>query len=397
MRRFERLLIIGAGLLVGLIALTLMIRGNPPNMGFCIACFERDIVGALGLHRAAPVQYIRPEIIGIVLGALIAAVFAREFSVKGGSAPLTRFLIGMFVVIGALVFLGCPLRMSLRLGAGDLNALIGLFGFIVGIVVGVGFLKIGFNLGVARDTKKIDGWILPVIVVLLLVFVLWKPIFNPGTTIEYKGKPVTVDGKPLKTSPGPIFSTKTPTGSKPLPGAMHAAIWLSLLGGLLVGIAAQRTRLCFAGGIRDLILTRDSYLLNGFLAVITVTIVGTLLLGKFKLGFVDQPIAHTEHLWNFLGMSLVGLGSIFLGGCPLRQLVLAGNGNTDSAVAVLGMLAGAAFAHNFVFAAGKLPSGVMGVPLFGKVAVIVGVVVLVVIGLVNSEFLIERFSVRSKT
>jgi len=38
--------------------------GNPGNMGICVACFERDIAGAVGLHRAAVVQYMRPEIIG---------------------------------------------------------------------------------------------------------------------------------------------------------------------------------------------------------------------------------------------------------------------------------------------------------------------------------------------
>jgi hypothetical protein len=42
-------------------------------MGICVACFERDIAGALGLHRANVVQYISPEIIGFVLGSLAAA------------------------------------------------------------------------------------------------------------------------------------------------------------------------------------------------------------------------------------------------------------------------------------------------------------------------------------
>ena len=46
-------------------------------------------------------------------------------------------------------------------------------------------------------------------------------------------------------------------------------------------------------------------------------------------------------------MYLAGFGCILLGGCPLRQLILAGEGNTDSAVTVLGLMAGAAFAHNF--------------------------------------------------
>jgi hypothetical protein len=53
-------------------------------MGICVPCFERDIAGALGLHRAV-VQHIRPEIIGFVLGALIAAHFFSEFKARAGS------------------------------------------------------------------------------------------------------------------------------------------------------------------------------------------------------------------------------------------------------------------------------------------------------------------------
>jgi hypothetical protein len=48
-------------------------------MGICVARFEWDIAGALGLHRAAVVQCIRPEIIGFVLGALVAAYVFGEF------------------------------------------------------------------------------------------------------------------------------------------------------------------------------------------------------------------------------------------------------------------------------------------------------------------------------
>ena len=35
------------------------------------------------------------------------------------------------------------------------------------------------------------------------------------------------------------------------------------------------------------------------------------------------------------------------GACPLRQLILAGQGSSDSAVTVLGMFVGAALCHNF--------------------------------------------------
>lgn len=96
-------------------------------------------------------------------------------------------------------------------------------------------------------------------------------------------------------------------------------------------------------------------------------------------GFAGQPIAHTDGLWNALGMYLAGFGCILLGGCPLRQLILAGEGNTDSAVTVLGLMAGAAFAHNF-----GLASSGEGPTANGKIAVIIGIVVVAVIAAVNS-------------
>ena len=73
-RSKEMTQIIAGGLVIGVIASLLVFFGNPSNMGFCIACFLRDTAGALGLHQAAPVQYIRPEIIGIVLGSTLLAL-----------------------------------------------------------------------------------------------------------------------------------------------------------------------------------------------------------------------------------------------------------------------------------------------------------------------------------
>ena len=118
-------LMILAGVVVGAAALILTAAGNPKNMGFCIACFERDIAGALGLHGAGKVQYLRPEIPGIVLGAMLSALSFREFKARAGSCPASRFVLGLFVMIGALAFLGCPLRMVIRLGGGDLTAVAG--------------------------------------------------------------------------------------------------------------------------------------------------------------------------------------------------------------------------------------------------------------------------------
>ena len=75
----EKLQIIIAGLIIGVVAAVLVLLGNPANMGFCIACFIRDTAGALGLHRAAAVQYLRPEIIGIILEVSCSRWGRRSF------------------------------------------------------------------------------------------------------------------------------------------------------------------------------------------------------------------------------------------------------------------------------------------------------------------------------
>ena len=173
------------------------------------------------------------------------------------------------------------------------------------------------------------------------------------------------------------------------PGSMHAPFWIALIVALVVGALAQKSRLCMVGGLRDAVMLGDFHLLYGFAAIFVVTLVGNLAMNKFNLGFALQPIAHSAHVWNLLGMVLVGWGSVLLGGCPLRQLILAAQGNGDSAVTVFGMIVGAALAHNFGLAgnpdskneAGQLVIG--GISTAGKVAVIVGLVVLLVIALWN--------------
>ncbi len=346
MRRFfaPKTLIILAGLVMGVLAALLVKWGNPPNMGVCVACFMRDIVGAVGLHQAGVVQYIRPEISGLVLGSFIAAYAFGEFRARGGSSPLVRFLLGALVMIGALVFLGCPIRATLRLAGGDLNGITGLAGVAIGALAGIFLLRRGYNLGRAVRIPAAAGWIVPLAMIGLLLLAIFQPEF--------------------------IFS------SEKGPGSQHAILGISLGVGLLVGFLAQRSRMCFVGAWRDIFLVRDGYLMSAVVACFIGALVFNLILGQFHLGFADQPVAHSNHLWNFLGMSLVGLGATLVGGCPLRQLILSGEGDTDAAVTILGLFAGAAFAHNF-----GLASSGAGPSALGPLAVILGLVITICLGL----------------
>ena len=346
-----------AGVICGLVAVVLAMNGNPANMAICIACFIRDTAGALGMHQAAVVQYVRPEIIGIVLGSFIIAVATKEYRSTAGSSPMIRFVLGVIIMIGSLVFLGCPLRMVIRMSAGDLNAYIALIGFVLGIVAGIVALKKGFSLGRSYETTKAAGAVLPVIVIMLLAVLLFVPSL-------------------LK------FSE---TG----PGSVHAPIILALVAGLIFGALAQKSRMCFAGGIRDVILMKNFDLLSVVGGLFVVMLVYNIAAGKFVLAFNTPGIvAHSDHLWNLLGMFVVGFAATLAGGCPLRQLILAGQGSSDAAITVIGMFVGAALCHNLGLASSATaPNAETGeivlgaASLNGKVAVIICIVLLVAISI----------------
>ncbi len=343
--------VIGVGLIIGILAPILQKLGNPGNMGICVACFERDIAGSVGLHRAGVVQYARPEIIGFVIGSLIAAFAFKEFKARGGSAPIVRFVLGVFAMIGALVFLGCPWRAMLRLSGGDGNAIVGLAGLVVGIWIGTLFFKGGYNLGRSQQAPAASGLLLPLIMLGLFALLLIFPQINDTT------------------KSGVLFySTKGP-------GAMHAPLIVSIITGLAIGFLAQRSRFCTMGAFRDLILFRQTHLFGGVVALVIGALATNLILGQFNAGFVKQPVAHNIHIWNFAGMVLAGIAFALAGGCPGRQLFLAGEGDSDAAIFVLGMITGAAFAHNF-----GLASSPKGVGPHGVAAVIVGLIICLFIG-----------------
>jgi YedE family putative selenium metabolism protein len=340
--------IVFTGAVVGILAVLLVQSENLLNTNFCIACFMDDLAGTLGLYKVTAAQYFQLEIIGVVFGAFLMALYRQEFSTQGRASLLVCFVLGFLVMVGILMFLGCPLRMALRLGGGDLNALWGLAGLVVGIVIGIFFLKKGFNLKRNYYLPKLKGPLYFLVMTSLLIMFLIRPLF---IYISEQG-----------------FDFIQPI------------IWLSFLVGIVIGLLAQRTRLCLVGGIRNLFLCKDTYLFLGFLSIIVFATLTNIILDTYKLGFLAQPLAHTSSLWNFLAMVLVGWGSIFLGGCPLRQLVLLGEGKIEAVVTFLGMLVGTVFAHNFATA-----SSVEGPTFYGKIAVIISLVILFFIAYSNTE------------
>ncbi|MDH3999585.1 MAG: YedE family putative selenium transporter, partial [Desulfuromonadales bacterium] len=169
--------VLAAGLALGVSAVLLSLLGNPQNSGICVSCFIENSSGALGLHDNDRMQYLRPELIGFVLGALVCALGFGEFRSRGGSAPMARLVSGFFLIVGSAVFIGCPIKLLLRLTAGDLSAIGGVVGLVVGVWIGLQGLKRGVDLGRSRDEQGASGLMAPAGFLLLLAFLLWRPAF----------------------------------------------------------------------------------------------------------------------------------------------------------------------------------------------------------------------------
>ncbi|MDF1579174.1 MAG: YedE family putative selenium transporter [Desulfuromonadales bacterium] len=328
-------LVILAGGVFGVLGVMLSVWGNPANSGICVSCFLENSVGALGFHDNDRMQYLRPELPGFVLGATVSALIGREFVARGGGAPLPRIVAGILLMIGCAIFIGCPIKLFLRLSAGDLTALAGVAGLICGVWIGLQGLGHGVSFGQPLKERG-TGWITPLFFLALLAAFFVRPGFL-------------------------LFSER---GS----ASLHAPWFLSLGAGLVLGGLAQRTRFCITGGIRDgLILGRRAPLLWGGIAFIISAFLFSILVGRFNVGWLGQPGAHLETVWNFTGMLLVGIVSALIGGCPLRQLIKSGEGDTDAGLVVIGMLIGAALVQ-----AWGITATAAGVPSDGKIAVLTG-------------------------
>ncbi len=330
------LLLVCAG--IGGLAAALVLLGNPGNMGLCGACFLRDTAGSLGLFASGS-KYFRPEVAGIILGAFVWRVFRKDFVGRSGSHAASRFFFGVWMGIGALVFLGCPFRMLQRIGGGDVNAMIGAGGFLVGVGAGQLMERLGYSPGKTAPAPMPVGWMGPLIALILMALAVKDVLLGDESSVE------------------------------------HANPAWSLGIGLIVGAALALTGFCTVSAARQ-IFAGPRRMLIGALLIIGGYAAVMLTKQQFRLSMADQPIAHPDWLWNMLAMALVGLTGVLAGGCPVRQLVMAGEGNGDALMVVVGLLLGGAIAHNLYLVAS---SG--GVPIEGKWAVGLGLLISSVYGI----------------
>lgn len=324
------------GGLFGAVAVALAALGNPAATGLCASCFLVNVAGAIHLHAKSAQSYLRPELLGIVLGAFFAAFSAREFRVRGGSSPLVHLVGGAFLIFGCEVFIGCPIKGLLRSAGGGAAGIVGIAGLVAGVLFSLPFLSDGFQLGGKKPLPESAGLLLPAAAFLLLA----------AATL------------------GADFAVAAGPG-----GARHAPFAVSAAAGLFFGAVGQRSRFCITGSVKNAVVARDFRDALGAAAFLLVALALSAARGSFSPTLAFEPGAHTDLLWAFLAMAVVGFGAILLSGCPFRQLVLAAGGDLDACAGVAGMLLGASLSVSLGIASS--PDGVTSA---GKLAVLAGAV-----------------------
>jgi YedE family putative selenium metabolism protein len=314
-------------------------------MGVCGACFLRDTAGALGLGTGPAI--FRPEVAGLALGALGLVLVTGRWQARSGSHAVARFLLGALMGVAALVFLGCPFRLLQRLGGGDLAAWLALPGFVAGVGVAVLLEKRGYSVGKTSPVPAPVGILGPLVFAgLLAAFLVGGYLKGPG--------------------PG--------AGGTPL----HAPWEWSLSIALAVGVVLSLTGFCAVSAARRVFLPGRGMLFAA-LALVTGYAAYRLATGTFAFTW-SAPMAHGDHAWSAGALFLLGLAGALAGGCPVRQIVMAGEGNGDAFVTVAGIAVGAALAHG-----GGLVSSPAGTTSAGRAAVVGGTVLALLYGVSMSR------------
>jgi len=157
----------------------------------------------------------------------------------------------------------------------------------------------------AREAVQLpaaNALLMPGLMALLLVFLIWKPVF---ISLSSKGS-----------------------------GAQYAPLYLSLLAGLGVGALAQRTGFCITGGFARLFMSDREKKLSFPSLQVTRSASAHFFCSRLLQVFLRE-VSHPAGMGNPVRMKamsgifsvwLCRFGSTLIKGCPFRQLISAGQG-----------------------------------------------------------------------
>jgi hypothetical protein len=121
----------------------------PACYSFCLTCHVRDLVNTvtnLLFGTRFETSYLARRVLmltspGVVIGALVTSRLFGEYRRVHSSRPMLFFLSGFTVMIIGILIFGCPTRIVMRAGYGDLYGIVALAGLFVGVSIGTLIIK----------------------------------------------------------------------------------------------------------------------------------------------------------------------------------------------------------------------------------------------------------------
>jgi len=143
-------LVAGATLGVGAALVQAYFRVIPPVAnGFCFVCHPRDLFNWISNSilatdwsvSAMSMTYPVLTLVGVMLGAFVAAKTAKEFKSRPARDRIKHFVLGFVAVNFGILLAACPIRIVLQSAYGDPLGMAGWIGVIAGVVAATFVLR----------------------------------------------------------------------------------------------------------------------------------------------------------------------------------------------------------------------------------------------------------------
>ena len=134
----------------------------PPAYGICFVCHPKDLFNWVSDHIfgtnfgnvTVSVDWPVLTVVGVVLGAFIAAKQHGEFHLEDAREPFFHFMTGFAVINFGLILGSCPIRIIIVSAYGSLIGIVGYACMILGIVLGSLWLRNRAGNQVRRRMEK---------------------------------------------------------------------------------------------------------------------------------------------------------------------------------------------------------------------------------------------------
>ncbi len=130
----------------------------PPAYGICMVCHPKDLLNWLSDHLlgtnwaqvSVSVEVPVLTVVGIVLGAFIAARLHGEFRLEAAREPIFHFITGFLVINFGLILGSCPIRILI---VSSYGSLIGIVGFLC-MAIGAGLGSVWMRWNAKRYVRR---------------------------------------------------------------------------------------------------------------------------------------------------------------------------------------------------------------------------------------------------